>query len=239
LKLLKGEIRHIGEGGRYMDFSKIFGGGKVICGMSLRNEDAVSPGGLVSLFPKGTKVITPFQTHSPIISLIAEGTDPQVTPQSDAMVTDRPDVCLTVSVADCLPLYLYHPDVPAVGLAHLGWRGLVAGIVENCVECLSLNFNCSADRVEALLGPSIGRCCYQVTPEVAVLFPEDFSELREGRLHLDLRAVTRSKLTTCGLFENNIFSVPNCTSCEREMFFSYRVEGKEVGRMLAFIQIRG
>ncbi len=222
-----------------MDFSKIFGGGKVICGMSLRNEDAASPGGLVSLLPKGTKMITPLQTHSPTVSLIREGIDIEVTPLSDAMVIDRPNVCLTVSVADCLPLYLYHPDVPAIGLAHLGWRGLVAGIVENCVKCLSLNFNCSADRVEALLGPSIGRCCYRITPEVAVLFPEDSSELRQGRLHLDLRAITTSKLTTCGLSENNIFSVPNCTSCEREMFFSYRVEGKKVGRMLAFIQIRG
>ncbi|TET69229.1 MAG: laccase domain-containing protein [Candidatus Zixiibacteriota bacterium] len=239
MNLLDGEIRHLAEGGRYMDFSKIFGGGKVICGMSLRNEDAVSPGGLVSFLPKGTKMITSLQTHSSIVSLIREGIDIEVTPLSDAMVIDRPNVCLTVSVADCLPLYLYHPDVPAIGLAHLGWRGLVAGIVENCVECLSLNFNCSADRVEALLGPSIGRCCYQVSPEVAVLFPEDSSEIREGRLHLDLRAITTSKLTTCGLSENNIFSVQNCTSCERELFFSYRVEGKEVGRMLAFIQIRG
>lgn len=239
MNLLDGEIRHLPEGGRYMDFSKIFGGGRIVCGISLRNGDAVFSGGLESVLPKGTKIITPVQTHSSIVSLMTEGIDIEVTPLSDAMVTDRPDVCLTVSVADCLPLYLCHPDVPAIGLAHLGWRGLVAGIVENCVECLSLNFNCSADRVEALLGPSVGRCCYQVTPEVAVLFPEDSSELREGRLHLDLRAITRSKLTTCGLSENNIFSVQNCTSCEGELFFSYRVEGKEVGRMLAFIQIRG
>ena len=222
-----------------MDFSKVFGGGKVICGMSLRNGDRVSSGGLLSFLPKGTKVIAPFQTHSSIVSLIREGTDPQITPESDAMVTDRPDVCLKVSVADCIPLYLYDPNLPAVGLAHLGWRGIVLGIVENSIECLSANLNSSPAQIRALLGPSIGRCCYQVTPEVAVLFPEDSRELREGRLHLDLRTVTRSKLTTCGLSENNIFSVQNCTSCEREMFFSCRVEGKEVGRMLAFIQIRG
>jgi YfiH family protein len=222
-----------------MDFSKVFGGGKVICGMSLRNGDRVFSGGLLSFLPKGTKVIAPLQTHSSIVSLIREKTDPQITPESDAMVTDRPDLCLMVSVADCLPLYLYHPDVPAIGLAHLGWRGLVAGIVENSIECLRANFNSSFVRIQALLGPSIGRCCYQVTPEVAVLFPEDFRELREGRLYLDLRGITRSRLTACGLSENNILSVQNCTSCERELFFSYRVEGKEAGRMLAFIQIRG
>jgi len=239
LKLVKGKIEQIPGGGRYMNFSNVFGGGNIICGISLRNGDSVFPEKLGSLLPKGTKVITPLQTHSSSVSLIGEVTDAGFTPSGDAFVTGHPKVCLTVSVADCQTLYLCDPDLPAIGLAHLGWRGVVGGIVENSIACFTANFNCGADRIHALLSPSIGRCCYQVTPEVAVLFPKNSTEVREGKLYLDLRSVVRGELTTCGVGDDNIFSTENCTSCERELFFSHRVEGKASGRMLAFIQIRG
>lgn len=234
---IEGSIRCLREGGRYIDFSPLFGGGQITCGMTVKSGGLASPPSLEASVPPKTRVLIPVQIHSSKVYLIRKGEAAALRFPADALVTDDPGICLTVSVADCLPLCLYDPETPAVGIAHLGWRGIVAGIVENCVETFQRKLGTSAARIEAFLGPCIGRCCYQVTPEVAVLFPESCIERREGRMFLDLRAVAKRRLTACGVLENSIFSPDICTSCRNELFFSYRAEGDRSSKMIAFIQI--
>jgi YfiH family protein len=236
LNSIEGNIRCLTEGGRYIDFSSGFGEGQIICGMTVKGGAPAWPT-LEASLPFNTRVLTPVQIHSSKVHLIRRGEAASVRFPADGLVTDDPGICLTVSVADCLPLYLYDPETPAIGIAHLGWRGIVAGIVENCVETFQRKLGTSAGRIEALLGPCIGRCCYQVTPEVAILFPESCIERREGRIFLDLEAAAGGRLTACGVLENSIFSADECTSCRNELFFSYRAEGDRSGKMIAFIQI--
>jgi hypothetical protein len=104
-------------------------------------------------------------------------------------------------------------------MLHCGWRGLAGGIVERAVERFE-------ERPAAVVGPGIGRCCYEVGPEVLEAF-EDLDGVADGRM-LDLRAVARRKLEAAGVDE--IDDVDLCTSCRPDLFFSHRRDDGVTGR---------
>jgi YfiH family protein len=135
----------------------------------------------------------------------------------DGHLTHEREVGLLVLVADCLPVALASHD--QVAMLHCGWRGLAGGIVERAVERFE-------ERPAAVVGPGIGRCCYEVGPEVHEAF-EDLDGVADGRM-LDLRAVARRKLEAAGVDE--IDDVDLCTSCRPDLFFSHRRDDGVTGR---------
>jgi YfiH family protein len=135
----------------------------------------------------------------------------------DGHLTREREVGLLVLVADCLPVALASHD--QVAMLHCGWRGLAGGIVERAVERFE-------ERPAAVVGPGIGRCCYEVGPEVLEAF-EDLDGVADGRM-LDLRAVARRKLEAAGVDE--IDDVDLCTSCRPDLFFSHRRDDGVTGR---------
>jgi YfiH family protein len=135
----------------------------------------------------------------------------------DGHVTDRAGLGLLVLVADCLPVALAAPG--RVAMLHCGWRGLAGGIVGRGVEMFD-------EPPAAAVGPGIGRCCYEVGPEVL----EAFSHVEgaaQGRM-LDLRAVAESKLRAAGV--ERVEHVDLCTHCRPDLFFSHRRDGGVTGR---------
>jgi YfiH family protein len=138
-------------------------------------------------------------------------------PLVDAHATSAEDVALLVLVADCLPVALAAPG--RVGLLHCGWRGLAAGIVERALESFE-------EAPAAAIGPGIGRCCYEVGPEVLQAF-EGMDGIADGRM-LDLRAIVRRKLEAGGV--SALEDVDLCTSCHPELFFSHRRDRGTTGR---------
>jgi YfiH family protein len=135
----------------------------------------------------------------------------------DGHVTDREGVGLLVLVADCLPLALAAPG--RIAMLHCGWRGLAGGIVEQGVARFD-------DPPTAALGPCIGRCCYEVGPEVLSAFA-DLEGVAEGRM-LDLRAVAEARLRAAGV--TAVEHVDVCTSCHPELLFSHRRDRGVTGR---------
>jgi polyphenol oxidase len=135
----------------------------------------------------------------------------------DGHLTSEPDVGLLVLVADCLPVALATREQAA--MLHCGWRGLAGGIVDRAVDRF-------AERPAAMIGPGIGRCCYEVGLEVLEAF-EDLDGVADGRM-LDLTAVARRKLEAAGVEE--IHDVDLCTSCRPDLFFSHRRDGGVTGR---------
>jgi copper oxidase (laccase) domain-containing protein len=103
---------------------------------------------------------------------------------ADALVTRRSGVPLAVFTADCLGIVLLADG--AVGVAHAGWRGVAAGIVERAVERVEQVSGSPVDRMA--VGPHIGPCCFEVGPEVAARFPDTISETTWGTLSVDLPA---------------------------------------------------
>ncbi len=134
----------------------------------------------------------------------------------DGLWTDEPGVPLLALTADCLPVALAREDRPGLAVLHVGWRGLLGGIVEEGLRVLG-------GSVRAAVGPAIGPCCYEVGPEVAARFDRDL--VRAGRL--DLWTAVERRLRGAGCAE--VERVDLCTACNDELFFSYRRDGKPYG----------
>ena len=112
----------------------------------------------------------PVQVHG---NRILRVTAPGIYPETDGLITDVPGIYLVIQVADCLPVYLYDPVHPAIGLVHAGWRGSARKILEQAMSFMKINFKTNAVDLYAFLGPSIGPCCYEIGDDVRRQFPEN------------------------------------------------------------------
>ncbi len=146
--------------------------------------------------------------------------------EADGHVLTGPDLAALVFVADCLPVALSGPGGAAI--LHCGWRGLAAGIVARGVEAV--------DATDAVIGPGIGPCCYEVGDEVLGAFAGLGDGIASGRM-LDLVEVARRLLAAAGV--ERIEAAGMCTSCEEELFFSYRRDGERAGRQAGLVWTHG
>lgn len=164
---------------------------------------------------------------------------------ADAVITDVPQLAVGIETADCVPVLLYDPARPAVGAVHAGWRSTVKKIVQKAVNRMNEQFGSDPSRMIAAIGPAIGPECYEVDEPVmsqvrdAFSFWKRVSSPRGGdRWSLDLGTANRIELMQIGLPEKNIHSLGMCTSCRKDLFYSFRAEGK-TGRMLSAIMLKG
>jgi polyphenol oxidase len=143
----------------------------------------------------------------------------------DGLWSDRPGQAMLLVTADCLPVALARAGGrPAVAVLHVGWRGLLAGVVANGVAALGGGETALA----AAIGPGIGPCCYEVGEEVAGPFRERFGPdvLRRRNLHLPLAA--ERALAAAGVAQ--VERSDRCTACEPDVFFSHRRDRGHTGR---------
>jgi polyphenol oxidase len=139
----------------------------------------------------------------------------------DAHSTSNAALTPLVMVADCLPVAMVGPG--GVAMAHCGWRGLAGGIVAGTAEAVEAEV--------AAIGPGIGPCCYEVGEEVLSVFA-DLDGVARGRM-LDLTAVATALLERAGV--DTIERSGLCTSCNRELFYSYRRDGERTGRQAGLV----
>jgi YfiH family protein len=139
--------------------------------------------------------------------------------------------------ADCMPVLLAHERAAVVGIAHAGWRGLRAGVIEATAAAMGV----PASGMLAWLGPAIGPGAYEVGEEVRAAFvdrdaraAQAFQPTRPGHWHLDLYAVARQRLAALGV--TRVFGGGLCTASDADRFFSYRRD-KASERMAAAIWI--
>lgn len=146
----------------------------------------------------------------------------------DALVTTEEELYLCTRVADCLPVFFWDEDRGVVALAHAGWKGLNLGIIPNVIKKMK---QLSCYKISAYIGPGIGKCHFEVKNSVASNFL-GFTEERDGKVFVDLKAFTEKQLYQQGVFSIKVSK--ECTYCDKR-FFSYRRDGGEE-RMSAFIK---
>ena len=183
------------------------------------------------------------QTHSDNIYLIGkeqnkgwEGLSDAVE-ACDALITDVPNVILTILTADCVPILLFDCKKRVVAAIHAGWRGTVAKITQKTVEKMKTVYGSNTEDIYAGIAPSIGQCCYEVGEDVAQHFttiPHTYKS-KENKYMLDLPTINKQQLLACGLKEEHIEMSNICTACEVERFFSYRKEQGCSGRFMSMI----
>lgn len=188
-------------------------------------------------------LIIPRQTHSCNVAVIDSiPTYETALHGVDALVTRLPDTALCINTADCVPVLLYDPEAGVIAAAHSGWRGTVARIAAKTVDVMTI-LGAAAERIRAVMGPSICQRCFEVGEEVAARFRDTFPATvvddREGcRPHIDLGAAIRDTLIESGLVAGNISLPTACSRCHPADFFSARCHGIDSGRTLSVIMRR-
>jgi YfiH family protein len=154
--------------------------------------------------------------------------------EADAAVSSTANVVCAVLVADCLPVLLCDQAAEVVAVAHAGWRGLSAGVIEATVRAMQV----PARAVMAYLGPGIGSRAYEVGAEVREAFlrhdrgaAEAFAPAAEGKFFADLCVLARQRLAACGVA--SVFGGGFCTASDAR-FFSFRRD-RITGRMAGLI----
>lgn len=191
------------------------------------------------------KIIAAKQTHSSDIKIVTEtdagfGVDRlDKTFECDGLVTNCPNLPIMVFYADCVPILMFDAIAGVVAAVHSGWRGTVSEIAEKAVFVMQQKFGTSPENIKAAIGPSIGKCCFEVGEEVACNFEKDLvCDLETGKFKVDLWEANKKILLKAGLLAQNIEVLDMCTMCHSDLLYSYRVDGEKTGRMGALIMIK-
>lgn len=164
---------------------------------------------------------------------------PGRSPQTDALVTPKKGILLSISVADCVPILLLDRVTKTVAAVHAGWRGTAKSILAKAVNFLEDYYGSVPGDILAFVGPSAGVCCYEVGGDVAENFSEKFlaAGRAPGKYMLDLKAANAGQLIELGIPRDNVDVSEYCTICNSD-FHSFRRDGDGSGRMLAVIGLR-
>jgi uncharacterized protein, YfiH family len=187
-----------------------------------------------------TQFVFPHQVHGTSVGLV-DSSDFQG--DYDALITDRPGICIGVSTADCVPILLYSPKMRVVAAVHAGWRGTVQRIASKTVSVMSSHYGCLPDEILACIGPSIGPDAFEVGEEVADSFRRaGFSDVCQPRAHanphVDLWQANLQDLTSCGVVSEHIQIAGICTYANPDYLFSARKLGIRSGRIASAIMLR-
>lgn len=193
---------------------------------------------LVGLAPDVDRLVLLTQVHGARVVVAEEATGPRGTlGEADGVVTTVPGLVLAVRTADCVPVLFAAPG--GVGAAHAGWRGLVAGVLQETVERLCEATGCAPSEIQAAVGPHAGPAAYEVGDEVvAALVSVGLERERvsqagsRGRDHAKLGAAARDLLAAAGV--TRVDDVGLCT-IDDPRFFSHRRDGAGTGRQAGVI----
>lgn len=203
-------------------------------------------------------LIIPQQTHSENIAVVGQ-TSSQCTlstsliENTDAVVTNQCKSALGLNFADCVPIMFYDPVKKVIASAHAGWRGTVAKIGPKTVLKMIEEFGSNPEDIIALIGPSIGKCCFEVKDDVMNILksslsrdvypPPQSSPSRGEEVALvftqtcaDLKQINKIQLLASGLKKIDVCEY--CTSCSNELFFSYRKEQGNAARHSSVIMLK-
>jgi hypothetical protein len=188
------------------------------------------------------QIVCPSQVHGDRVWQVSGSRDP---PEADGLFTEERGVSLGILTADCVPILLYDPRRPAVGIVHAGWRGTEKRIAGKAVRKMRDVFGCRPPELLAALGPAVGPCCYVVGDEVARAFLAGDSRTGvflhpqgPGQWKLNLAGINRHQLMEEGVGRKHITILSLCTCCRKDLFFSVRAEGEPTGRQITLIGLR-
>lgn len=159
-------------------------------------------------------------------------------PAADGLWTGERGIFLSVTVADCLPIFLYDPKKNAAGLLHAGWRGLASSIIREGLAVHERAFGGDPGSLSVFIGPYIHACHFEAQNDLQEKFsgyPAAF-ERRGNKVFIDLGVIAMEQLETRRVPARNIRISEECTYCLEDKYFSYRRDKpKDVEAMIALI----
>lgn len=175
------------------------------------------------------------QTHSNTIKVV--NTDDSIYDDCDGIITNLEDTPLMVMVADCIPILFFDKNKNVIGVAHAGRNGTYQNISGKMVQKMKDYFSCNPKDIQVILGPSIQKCCYEVSLELATIAKKSFGiDVVKDRF-VDLQAINKKQLLDANIDEKNINISKICTKCSHKNYYSYRND-TICGRFCGIINIR-
>jgi len=157
--------------------------------------------------------------------------------ECDALITNKKDTPLMVMVADCIPILFYDEIDNVIAVAHAGRNGTFLNISKNVISKMNNEFLCKIKNIKVILGPSIQKCCYEVSKELEDIAIKNFGDNIASNRYIDLQQINKNSLLKIGIKEENISICKVCTKCSDEDYFSYRKD-KFCGRFSGIISIK-
>lgn len=183
------------------------------------------------------------QTHSPNV-VVAES-NIHLYEDTDGIILTEPDTVTFLNFADCTPIILYDNILNIGSVVHAGWRGTASKIVQKAVAKMA-EIGSYADNIAAVIGPSIGKCCYCVDENVFLqiidgidknLTDKTFEyDKNSKKYYVDLKLINKIILEQSSVKKIDVTDY--CTSCSNDVFFSYRKENGHTARHSAVLKIR-
>lgn len=173
------------------------------------------------------ELVSLHQIHSADAIVVERPWHHAARPKADAMATASPDVALAITTADCGPVLFADMRAGVIGAAHAGWKGALGGVLDATVDRME-ELGANRSDIVAVLGPTIGRACYEVGPEFATRFLDDdpFNARffhpadRDDHRLFDLPAYIAARLEATGIAECAALEL--CTYSDADRFYSYR-----------------
>lgn len=248
-----------GFSARHGGLSTAYGPGQQNLGWTVEEDPSIVAGNrraFVAAIAAGAapSLVTLQQTHGNTIRDMDGEAPPLMTPEGkailhgDGLMTAQPGRLLGVITADCVPVLVADTRRRAVAAFHAGWRGTLAGIVEQGIGRMRERYGSAPEDLVAAVGPAIGPCCFAVGDEVRGRFEERYGYAAElfsaigSETHMDLPLANRRQLLEAGVPADKISIVGGCTACTRladgrRMYFSHRAERGITGRMLSVVGV--
>lgn len=168
--------------------------------------------------------VTPVLEHGIIVKEVNRGDVGKLVRNADALITNEPGIFLNLTVADCLPIFLYDSNKKVIALVHAGWRGLAAKILKQVIKKFRKKYHSFPDDIIVGVGPGICKKHYEVKSDVAskfLDFPDAIIELNNNT-YLDIKLIAQKQLLKLGILQENIEINQECTYEAKDKYFSYR-----------------
>ena len=182
------------------------------------------------------KLIFQEQKHTDNIKLVDKSFlgERNVILNNDAMISGEKDLYLCTYTADCVPVMFFDPESESIGITHSGWKGTLKLIAKKTAEKLNESFGIEYSNLKCFLGPSIKKCCYEVSragdrrvKDFINRFGSNVVRREGSRIYLDLQKAITLQLGELGILKDNIEVSSLCTCCsENSKLPSYYREGK-------------
>ena len=165
-------------------------------------------------------------------------------PEADALITNRKGITLSIFTADCLPIFILDPEKEVIGLVHAGWRGTMARIGQKTL--LEMKKIYQTNPKDCIIGIGTGICgkCYEIGATVVEYMLKEFASFtsflqqKNGKNLLDISSLNKQQFKEAGVLEKNISVCKYCTAENNSLFYSYRMEGENAGRMMSVLRLR-
>lgn len=175
--------------------------------------------------------------HGTKIVRVTQSERGKIISETDGLITNEKNVCLTVTVADCVPVIFWDETKEVIGIAHAGWRGVVAKISQAMVKKFKSEFDSNSEDIKVFIGPHIQKCHFEIQSDILDNF-KDYSEQivqKDNKIFVDLIEILRHQLETSGVSSRNLEISPECTYCNHEYFSFRRDKPEEVQSQVAWI----